>query len=176
MDVTLESVREQIPSIGSLGIRLKSSLLSIPLSCSLHNSSPSLHYYPPPPLILVKCICRNLNCAQEKQSLHSRWNFFSTITEFTWPWRWTLTTGSDVKCVFQRCRQWRDDVTHLESVHEKQQQRSLRDQQRHFGGKSAQRRLGRQVLDGLENLGKFYAKTFVENTLSDVITAQCWTP
>ena len=29
--------------------------------------------------------------------------FISTFTDFTRPWWWTLTRGSDVKCVFPRC-------------------------------------------------------------------------
>ena len=51
---------------------------------------------------LVQCICRNINCAQGKRSLHSRWNI-STFTEFTWPWRRTLTNGSEVVYVFPTC-------------------------------------------------------------------------
>ena len=31
------------------------------------------------------------------------WNFVSTFTKFTRPWRRTLTNGSDVKYVFPRC-------------------------------------------------------------------------
>ena len=50
-----------------------------------------------PCLNLVQCICRNLNCAQEKRSLHSRRYFTSTFTEFAWPWRGTLNNGSDVR-------------------------------------------------------------------------------
>ena len=50
-----------------------------------------------------QCICRNINRAQGKQSLHSRWNFISTFTEFIWPSQWMLTNWSDDKNVFQRC-------------------------------------------------------------------------
>ena len=46
--------------------------------------------------------CRNINCAQGKRCLHSRW-FFSWRSEFTWPWRRTLTKGNDLKCVFPWC-------------------------------------------------------------------------
>ena len=41
---------------------------------------------------LVQYICRNINCAQGKRCLHSRWNFISMFTEFTRPWRRTLTS------------------------------------------------------------------------------------
>ena len=57
---------------------------------------------------LTQCIRRNNNFARGKQSLHSRWNFISTFTEFTWPWRQKLTNGSDVKYVFSRCQSGRD--------------------------------------------------------------------
>ena len=46
----------------------------------------------------VKCICRNINCAQGKWRLHSRWNFPSTFTELhvhgdeRWPTEVTSNT------------------------------------------------------------------------------------
>ena len=43
---------------------------------------------------LVQCNCHSINCAQAQQSLHSRWNFISTFTEFTWPWRWPTVMRS----------------------------------------------------------------------------------
>ena len=47
-------------------------------------------------------VCHNINCTQEKHSLHSRWNLISTSTEFTWPRRQTLTNRCDVKYIFSR--------------------------------------------------------------------------
>ena len=53
---------------------------------------------------LVQYICRNINGALGKWSLHARWNFFSTIIEFSWPlWqRWPtwrhLRNGKDGSC------------------------------------------------------------------------------
>ena len=53
---------------------------------------------------LVQYICRNINGALGKLSLHARWNFFSTFTEFSWPlWqRWPtwrhLRNGKDGSC------------------------------------------------------------------------------
>ena len=52
---------------------------------------------------LVRCICRNINCARVKQNLHSSWNFISTFIESTLHWRRTLTNWSDVKYVFPPC-------------------------------------------------------------------------
>ena len=43
------------------------------------------------------------NCVQGKQSLDSRWNFISMLTEFTWPWQWTLTNWNDVNYTFPWC-------------------------------------------------------------------------
>ena len=40
---------------------------------------------------LVQCIWHNINYAQGKRYLHSRLKFISAFTEFTWPWRRTLT-------------------------------------------------------------------------------------
>ena len=45
---------------------------------------------------LGQCICRNINCAQEKQRLRLRWKCISLSTEFTEPWRRTLTNASVV--------------------------------------------------------------------------------
>ena len=39
-----------------------------------------------------------------KMELALEVKFISTFTEFTRPWWWTLTNGSDVKYVFPRCR------------------------------------------------------------------------
>ena len=47
-----------------------------------------------------KYICRSISCTLGKWSLHSKWNVVSTFTEFTRPWRRTLTNGSDVKDAF----------------------------------------------------------------------------
>ena len=47
-----------------------------------------------------KCICCNINCAEWKRSLHTRWRSPS----YKWPWRWTLTNGSDVRYVFRGAR------------------------------------------------------------------------
>ena len=52
---------------------------------------------------LVQCIRHNINFAHWKQCSHSSWKFSSTFTEFTWPWRRTLTNWHDVKYVFPRC-------------------------------------------------------------------------
>ena len=49
----------------------------------------------------VQTICLHINW---KRSSHSRRNFMSTFTEFTWAWRRSLTNGSDVKYVFLRRR------------------------------------------------------------------------
>ena len=39
----------------------------------------------------VKCICRNISCAQGKRSLHSSWNFISRLS----PGYTTMTTNAD---------------------------------------------------------------------------------
>ena len=82
----------------TLFCRAVTSILSQRLLHKGANSSPVL----PPDTSdkLIQCICRNVNCAQGKQCLHSRRNFISTFTEFAWPWRRTMTNGSDVKYVF----------------------------------------------------------------------------
>ena len=52
-------------------------------------------------------MCRNITCAQGKWSLHSTWNFISTLTEFTWPWRRTLTNGVTSNAYFRWLTEWR---------------------------------------------------------------------
>ena len=49
---------------------------------------------------LLQYICCNLNCAQTRPSLHSRWNFSSTFTELHDHGDRTLPNGSDVRYMF----------------------------------------------------------------------------
>ena len=45
---------------------------------------------------LVGCICRNINLRARRTEL-ALGKFYLDFHRVTWPWRWTLTNGSDVK-------------------------------------------------------------------------------